>query len=150
MNFLNRQAVTVARLDGLEKSLKMKGTDFSTSISIHYVGYISGQIPSNMLLTRLRPSWYLPAAMMICGVATGLTALCHDFKGLILQRFFQGIIAAPMYPGALYVLSLFYTRKELGTRMTIIYTSNMVATALTGKNPKLMSLWRIVDFNLQV
>lgn len=150
MNFLNRQAVTVARLDGLEKSLKMKGTDFSTSISIHYVGYICGQIPSNMLLTRLRPSWYLPAAMMVCGVATGLTALCHDFKGLVLQRFFQGIIAAPMYPGALYVLSLFYTRKELGTRMTIIYTSNMVATALTGKNPKLISLWRIVNFSLQV
>lgn len=114
MNFLNRQAVTVARLDGLEKSLKMKGTDFSTSISIHYVGYICGQIPSNMLLTRLRPSWYLPAAMMVCGVATGLTALCHDFKGLVLQRFFQGIIAAPMYP-ARFMCFLSSTRgKNLG------------------------------------
>ncbi|QDS68733.1 hypothetical protein FKW77_004468 [Venturia effusa] len=132
MNFLNRQAVTVARLDGLEKSLKMKGTNFSTSISIHYVGYILGQIPSNMLLTRLRASWYLPIAMMICGIATGLTALCHDFKGLVLQRFFQGIVAAPMYPGALYMLSVFYTRKEVGTRMTIIYTSNLIATACTG------------------
>lgn len=136
MSYLNRQAITVARLDNLEKDLGMKGTEFSTSISIHYVGYICGQIPSNMLLTRLRPSWYLSIVMMMCGLVTGLTAICHDFKGIVLQRFFQGVLAAPMYPGALYVLSLFYTRKELGTRMTIIYTSNMVATALSGTGPK--------------
>ncbi|TID13414.1 major facilitator superfamily transporter [Venturia nashicola] len=132
MNYLNRQAVTVARLDGLEKTLKMKGTDFSTTIAIHYVGYILAQVPSNMLLTRMRPSLYLPLSMILCALVTGLTALCHDFKSLLLQRFFQGITATPMYPGALYLLSVFYTRKEIGTRMTIIYTNNMVATACTG------------------
>ncbi|KAE9973987.1 hypothetical protein Vi05172_g5640 [Venturia inaequalis] len=131
-NYLNRQAVTVARLDGLEKGLKMKGTDFSTSISVHYVGYIIAQVPSTMLMTRLRPSLYLPFSMIVCGVVTGLTALCHDFKGLVLQRFFQGLIAAPLYPGALYMLSIFYTRKEIGTRMTIVYTNNLIASGCSG------------------
>lgn len=132
MNYLNRQAITVARLNGLEKDLKMKGTDFSTTIAIHYVGYIIAQVPSTMLLTRVRPSRYLPISMIVCGIVTGLTSLCHDFRGLVLQRFFQGIVASPTYPGALYMLSIFYTRKEIGTRMTILYTSNMVATACTG------------------
>lgn len=110
----------------------MKGTDFSTSISIHYVGYIIAQVPSTMLMTRLRPSLYLPFSMIVCGVVTGLTALCHDFKGLVLQRFFQGLIAAPLYPGALYMLSIFYTRKEIGTRMTIVYTNNLIASGCSG------------------
>lgn len=78
-------------------------------------------------------------------MVTGLTAVCHDFKGLVLQRFFQGIVAAPMYPGALYMLSLFYTRKEVGTRMTIVYTANMVATAFTGTGPRPSAVYCDID-----
>lgn len=36
------------------------------------------------------------------------------------------------YPGALYMLSMFYTRKEIATRMAIFYTGNMLASAFSG------------------
>ena len=36
------------------------------------------------------------------------------------------------YPGALYLLSLFYTRKEIATRISILYSGNIFATSFSG------------------
>jgi hypothetical protein len=43
----------------------MKGTDFNLATSILFVGYLLMQLPSNLLITRVRPSLYLGAAMTI-------------------------------------------------------------------------------------
>jgi MFS family permease len=55
-----------------------------------------------------------------------------DFTGLLLTRFFLGVTEAPYYPGAVYLLSIFYTRKEVATRIAILYTGNILATAFAG------------------
>lgn len=65
-------------------------------------------------------------------IVSGLTALATDFKGLLLTRFFLGVVEAPYYPGALYILGIFYTRKEIATRIAILYTGNILATAFAG------------------
>jgi hypothetical protein len=46
-NYLDRNAITVARLDGMEKELGLTSTEYQTSVSILFVGYILGQIPSS-------------------------------------------------------------------------------------------------------
>lgn len=50
-----------------------------------------------MLLTRVRPSWYMGFWMALWAVVSALTALAKDYKGLILTRFFLGITEAPFY-----------------------------------------------------
>lgn len=70
--------------------------------------------------------------MMLWAVVSALTALAKDFKGLLLTRFFLGVTEAPYYPGAVYLLSCFYTRKEIATRIAILYTGNVLATAFAG------------------
>ena len=35
---------------------------------------------------------------------------------------FLGVTEAPYYPGAVYLLSIFYNRKEIATRIAILYT----------------------------
>lgn len=85
-----------------------------------------------MLMTRIRPSLYMSGAMALWAVVSTLTAICHDFKGLVLTRFFLGVTEAPFYPGALYVLSIFYTKKEIATRISILFTANICGTAFAG------------------
>jgi MFS family permease len=70
--------------------------------------------------------------MMLWAVVSALTALSKDYIGLLLTRFFLGLTEAPYYPGAVYLLSLFYTRKEVATRIAILYTGNILATAFAG------------------
>ena len=101
-------------------------------MSILFVGYLLGQIPSNMFLTRTRPSVYMAGCMALWAVVSTLTGISKNFVGLLLTRFFLGITEAPYYPGALYMLSIFYTRKEIATRISILYTGNILATAFAG------------------
>lgn len=70
--------------------------------------------------------------MALWAIVSALTALSKDFTGLLLTRFFLGIVEAPYYPGALYILGIFYTRKEIATRISILYTGNILATAFAG------------------
>lgn len=132
LNYLDRNAIALARLNNLEEDLNLSSSQYQTCVSILFVGYILGQIPSNMLITRLRPSYYMSSCMALWAVVSALTALSKDFTGLLLTRFFLGVVEAPYYPGALYLLSIFYTRKEIATRISILYTGNILATAFAG------------------
>ncbi|THX44383.1 major facilitator superfamily transporter [Aureobasidium pullulans] len=132
LNYLDRNAIALARLNSLEEDLKLTATQYLTCVSILFVGYLLGQIPSNMLLTRIRPSHYMGICMALWAIVSALTAVCHNFVGLLLVRFFLGVTEAPYYPGAVYLLTIFYTRKEIATRIAILYTGNILATAFAG------------------
>lgn len=69
---------------------------------------------------------------MAWAIVSALTAVVHNYTGLLLVRFFLGLTEAPYYPGAVYMLSIFYTRKEIATRIAILYTGNILATAFAG------------------
>lgn len=133
-NKLDQNAIANARLNDLEKDLGLVGSQYNTCISILYVGYLFAQIPSNMILSskKVRPSLYMASCMMVWGVVATLTALVKNYTGLVLVRFFLGFVEAPFYPGALYILSLFYTRKEIATRVSILYAGNIFAVAFAG------------------
>ncbi|CAN9252786.1 unnamed protein product [Alternaria alternata] len=132
LNYLDRNAITLARLNGFQKDLGLTSSQYSTAISILFVGYILGQIPSNMIITRVKPSWYMGICMMGWAVVSGLTAVVHNYTGIVLVRFFLGVVEAPYYPGALYLLSIFYTRKEIATRISILYSGNILASSFAG------------------
>lgn len=85
-----------------------------------------------MLITRLRPSIFMASFMALWAVVSTLTAIAKDFKGLLLTRFFLGVVEAPFYPGALYMLSMFYNRNEIATRISILFTANICGTAFAG------------------
>lgn len=103
----------MAKIDNIDEDLGLVGTQYQTCVSILFVGYLLGQIPSNMLLNRIRPSRFMGIAMMAWAVVSACTALANDYTGLLLARFFLGITEAPYYPGAVYLLSCFYTKKEV-------------------------------------
>lgn len=98
MNYLDRNAIALARLDDLEDDLNLTSTQYQTCVSILFVGYILGQIPSNMFLTRTRPSYYMAGCMVLWAVLSCLTAIAKNFTGLLLTRFFLGVVEAPYYP----------------------------------------------------
>ena len=110
-NFLDRNALVNAKLNSLDKDLGLKGTQYNTLISILFVGYIAGQIPSNMILNRVRPSWYLGGFCMAWSIVCLLTFKANDFGGMLACRFLLGVTEAPVstddchYKGCLLISS---------------------------------------------
>lgn len=90
------------------------------------------QIPSNMILTRVRPSIYIPAWVCLWSVVSAATAACNSFTHLIIIRFFLGICEAPFFPGVFFLLSCWYTKKELALRYAFLYSGLVLATAVSG------------------
>lgn len=90
------------------------------------------QVPSNMLLTRVRPSLYIPLWVCIWSALSATTAAVTNFAGLTAIRFFLGICEAPFFPGVFYLLSCWYTKKELALRYAFLYSGLVLATAFSG------------------
>ncbi|KAF2816652.1 pantothenate transporter liz1 [Mytilinidion resinicola] len=133
MNYLDRNNIAAVRLAGLQDELDLSSTQYQTVISILFVGYILMQIPSNLFLNKIgKPAIYLPSCMVAWGIISGSTAGCHNFAGLIVIRFFLGFVEAAYFPGCLFYLSAWYTRKELGLRTAILYSGSLVSGAFGG------------------
>ncbi len=94
--------------------------------------YMLMQLPSNMLLTRVRPSLYIPFWVCVWSCVSAATAGANSYSHLIVIRFFLGISEAPFFPGAFYLLSCWYTRSELGLRTAVLYSGLVLATAFSG------------------
>lgn len=132
MNYLDRNNIASARLKGLQTDLNLSNAQYSTCLSILYVGYILMQIPSNMLINRIpRPSVYLGGVMLIWGLISTLTGVVTDFKGMVLVRFFLGFVEAAFLPGSLLILSKWYTRRELTMRNAILFCGNLISNAFS-------------------
>jgi MFS family permease len=110
----------------------MTGNDFNVAISVLFVGYILGQIPSNYILSRTRPSLYLSFWVAVWGVVSACTGAAKNFNSLVVIRFFLGFSEAPYFPGALFLLSSWYTKKELAFRMAFLYSGSLLSGAFSG------------------
>lgn len=133
MNYLDRTNIAAARLAGLEDELELTSTQYLTALSILFVGYILMQIPSNLFLNKMgKPALYLPTVMIVWGIISGATAGVHGYRGLVAVRFCLGFVEAAYFPGCLFFLSAWYTRKELGFRTAILYSGSLLSGAFSG------------------
>lgn len=90
------------------------------------------QLPSNMLITRLRPSLYLPIAAFIWSGISAATFACVNAEGLWALQFVLGIAEAPLFPGAVFLMSCWYTRREFALRVALLYSGLVLAQAFSG------------------
>ena len=51
-----------------------------------------GQIPFNLLLTRVSPRWAIPSLELLWGIGTISAAALKDHRGLYVLRFFIGFL----------------------------------------------------------
>ena len=94
LNFLDRSNLAQARQGSLEADLGMQGTDFNLATSIFFVGYLLMQLPSNIVLTRVRPSLYLGSAVVLWGAVSSCNAAAQTFPQLVVIRFLLGAFIA--------------------------------------------------------
>ncbi|KAF2726383.1 retrograde regulation protein 2 [Polychaeton citri CBS 116435] len=136
LNYLDRNSIATARLagnPGMQKELNMTNSQYETAVSILFVGYILMQVPSNLFLNKVgKPALYLPGVMAVWGAISACTAAANSYAGLVVVRFFLGFVEAAYFPGCLFYLSCWYTRKELAFRSAILYSGSLISGAFAG------------------
>lgn len=90
------------------------------------------QVPSNILINRIsKPSVYIAVVMLIWGMISTLSGITTNFAGMVAIRFFIGFVEAAFLPGALLILSKWYTRRELTLRNAILFCGNLISNAFS-------------------
>ncbi|OKL55789.1 hypothetical protein UA08_08869 [Talaromyces atroroseus] len=132
LSFLDRSNIGNAKLDNLTVDLHMTGEQYLVTLSVFFIGYSVFEIPSNIALKLTSPRIWLPTLMLVWGVVATLMALSTNFGGLLAARFFLGATEAGVFPGAIFYLSMWYSRRALVSRVTLFFTSTSLAGAFGG------------------
>ncbi|KAK0190018.1 major facilitator superfamily domain-containing protein [Armillaria mellea] len=101
---------------GMREDLGMYGNQLVHVTSFWAAGYVVGQVPSNLLLTRVSPRYVIPVLEFLWGVATLGTFAVKNVNQLLAIRFLVGLFEGGFYPGMHFILGSWYTPRELGKR----------------------------------
>ncbi|KAI6906156.1 putative MFS transporter [Hortaea werneckii] len=130
LNYLDRQNIAASKLANIMEDLDMTVQQFNTSVSILFVGYILMQVPSNLVVSKIRyPAIYICAAVVVWGAISACTAAVSSYGELLACRFMLGFVEAVFFPGAFYYLSMFYNRKQIAFRTAILYSGSQLGNA---------------------
>ncbi|TRM66434.1 major facilitator superfamily domain-containing protein [Schizophyllum amplum] len=132
LNFLDRGNVGNAKLYGLEADLGITDTQYLVALTVFFFPYALLEPATNVLLRRLKPSYFLSFMIVSWGIVMTLHGVMHDYGGLVTCRVLLGLFESGMYPGIVFYISSWYKRSELGSRVALFFTSATVAGAFSG------------------
>lgn len=76
---------------------------FSTFFNVAYCIML---VPSQIILTYVRPSFWLPGLEITWGVITGLIAMTTSAKQVYILRVFLGLCESSAWPGMMTLFSM--------------------------------------------
>ncbi|KAK0751833.1 major facilitator superfamily domain-containing protein [Schizothecium vesticola] len=126
--FLDRTNIGNAKLAGLGPDLGLTTASYNATLTIFFVSYAVFEPVTNILLKRLRPSYFIPITMVLWGASMLGMGFVDSWSGLMAARWFLGLTEAGLFPGVNYYLSCWYKRSEFGVRAAIFFS----AAALSG------------------
>lgn len=121
-----------ANIQGLPADLHLHGQDYNIALFMFFVPYLLLEVPCNIILKKLRPSVWLSSIMLAWGVITVCQGLTRSFAGLVICRVLLGVFESGFFPGAIYLISMYYRRHELQLRVNVFFSASILAGAFSG------------------
>lgn len=124
--------ISNAYVSGMKEDMGFYGNQLNIMTTCWTVGYVIGEVPSNMLLTKIRPSIWIPACEVLWSVLTILMCKCTTPTQMYVLRFFIGLAESGFYPGIQYVIGSWYRKDELAKRSCIFHASSGLGSMFSG------------------
>ncbi|OAP64709.1 hypothetical protein AYL99_00681 [Fonsecaea erecta] len=132
IKYLDQLNISNAFVSGMKEDLNLYGNQLNYMQTLWTVGYVLGAIPSNLLLTRVGASIYIPCLQIVWSALTMCMAACNTIKPIYGLRFLIGLSESGFYPGVQYLIGCWYRRDELAKRSCIFHTCGALAGMFSG------------------
>ncbi|CAN8095500.1 unnamed protein product [Discula destructiva] len=129
---LNTNNVSNAYVSGMKEELNVVGNEYQTFTTMWTIGYVISQIPSQIICTKVRLSWWCPSWELFWVLVTFATSAVKTPQQLYACRFLVGLAEGTFYPAVHTVLGGWYTKEELGKRACIFFASAFVGSMFSG------------------
>jgi len=136
--FLDRSNIGNARIlnssshNDMQTEIAATQYQFNIALMIFLVSYALFEVPSNILLKKLRPSRWLAFLMFSWGAVTIGLGGVQNFGATAAVRFLLGVFEAGLFPGLVYYLTFWYKYDERSVRVALILASATLAGAFGG------------------
>ncbi|KAH7129740.1 major facilitator superfamily domain-containing protein [Dactylonectria estremocensis] len=132
IKYLDQVNIKNAFVSGMKEDMNLLGNEWNYMQTCWTVGYVLGEIPSNMLLTRIRPSIWIPACEVTWSILTVLLARCTTANQMYVLRFFVGLAESSFYPGMQYIIGSWYRKDELAKRSCLFHAMGNFGSMMSG------------------
>ncbi|KAJ2383248.1 hypothetical protein GGI05_005377, partial [Coemansia sp. RSA 2603] len=131
LNSMDRANLGLSKVAHLEDDLNLKGSDFNVIASIMYPTYLIFMLPSNLALRKFGARFWLSFITVIWGIINMCMAFAKNKTDMILCRLFLGAAESGATPGALMLITLWYPRRMVTSRVSLFYSA-FAAGAIIG------------------
>jgi MFS family permease len=131
-NIGNARKLNSTHNNHMQYELHMTEYQFVMALLVFLVAYGLFEVPSNLLLKKLRPSRWIAFLMFTWGVFTICLGACQTFSQLAAVRWLLGMAEAGLFPGLTYYLTFWYRHDERSVRVAMIIASATLAGAFGG------------------
>jgi sugar phosphate permease len=104
IKYLDQTNINNAYVSGMKEDLALYGNELNYFTTYFYVAYCLMLIPSQIILTYVRPSFWLSSLEVAWGVMTGLMAMVTKTYQVYIIRVFLGLFESSAWPGMITLL----------------------------------------------
>ncbi|OCF42569.1 hypothetical protein I317_03553 [Kwoniella heveanensis CBS 569] len=127
--YVDKTTLSYAAIFGIKDDLSLHGSQYSWLSSIFYFGWLVWAIPTNLIMQRSPPAYYLSANIFMWGVLLMIQAVSKNFATIAALRVLSGAAEAIADPAFMLVTSMYYTRAEQPSRISSWYAFNGLGVA---------------------
>ncbi|KAF5592004.1 transmembrane transporter Liz1p [Fusarium subglutinans] len=128
----DRQAFANAYVAGLKEALNLSGNQYNVLLSMASAGMLVGQIPSSIIIHKIRPRIWMSSMVVVWAGLTMASAACKTYAQLCAVRFLMGLAEASTYAGSIYIMGSWYKSNEIAKRTAMFTVAGQVGKMFAG------------------
>lgn len=129
--YFARVNVSFAKLQMLT-DLGWSETAYGLGAGIFFIGYIIFAVPSNLVLAKIGPRFWIGMQMIAWGITSGLLAFATTPFEFYIFRLLTGVAEAGFFPGIIYYFTKWYPSQRRGRVISLFMVAIPVSGVLGG------------------
>ncbi|PGG95220.1 hypothetical protein AJ79_10178 [Helicocarpus griseus UAMH5409] len=119
---IDRVNISNARVAGMNAELELHiGSRYTIALVVFFIPYFLFELPSNIVLRKVGSANWLAFVAFGWGSFMLGQGFVNSFEALTVMRFLLGFFEAGFFPGCVYLISCWYVRYEVQTRLAAFY-----------------------------
>ncbi|KAF4450077.1 retrograde regulation 2 [Fusarium albosuccineum] len=132
LSFMDRSNIGNAKVAGMNVDLGLTGAQYNMALTVFFFPYAMFEVPSNVVLKLMRPSWWMTILVVTWGTVLTMQGIVKNYDQLIVTRVLLGLAESGFFPAATYLLTTWYCRWEVQTRLAVFFSAASLASAFSG------------------
>lgn len=133
--YLDRVNVGFAKLH-MQDALNFSDTVYGVGAGIFFIGYFLFELPSNLLMQRFGPRFWIARIMISWVILSALMIFVQTPTQFYVLRFLLGVAEAGFFPGIVFYLTLWFpswrSARTLGLFILVTPLSTIIGSPLSG------------------